>query len=69
MYGSTLFMIHRHRLSFFFFSLLFNVLAQGLTDDQINIVKQRLQEGATHRSAYHSFPRPFRRQSAPLRLV
>ena len=33
-----------------FFSLLSTASAQGLTDAQIELVKRRLQEGATHRS-------------------
>jgi hypothetical protein len=37
----------------FILSLICSALSQGLTDAQINIVKQRLQEGATHRSASH----------------
>lgn len=38
--------------SLFLFSLFCTASAQGLTGAQINIVKQQLQEGATHRSAY-----------------
>ena len=40
----------------FLFSLFCSALSQGLTDAQINIVKQRLQEGATHRSAPYLIP-------------
>ena len=40
--------------SLFLFPLVGTALAQGLTTHQINIVKQRLQEGATHRSVYRS---------------
>ena len=39
------------KLLLFIFSLLCSALSQGLTDAQIDIVKQRLQEGATYRSA------------------
>lgn len=41
----------------FLFSVFCTASAQGLTGSQINIVKQRLQEGATHRSVYFLFRR------------
>jgi len=53
------------QLFLFFFSLISTASAQGLTDAQIELVKQRLQEGATHRSVPARSsppPRPFRRK-------
>jgi len=48
MYIPSSFETARHFL--LFFSLLSTASAEGLTDAQIELVKQRLQEGATHRS-------------------
>jgi hypothetical protein len=42
---------HLPRLLLLFFSLLSTVSGDGLSDAQVNLVKQRLQEGATHRLA------------------
>ena len=42
----------------FIFSLSCSAFSQHLTDAQINIVKQRLQESATHRSASRSISYP-----------
>jgi hypothetical protein len=38
------------------FSLFCSALSQGLIDAQVNIVKQLLQEGATHRSVSYHIP-------------
>ena len=40
----------------FILPLFCSALSKGLTDVQINTVKQRLQEGATHRSALSHIP-------------